>query len=141
MSVDMIGPEYLLTIYKITKRLSSSRLYQVLKSTLIKISHNLKCKLGRWRISSLPCRLAGTMHISKMITSKGHLISKCHFGVFNFFQKTNENNLTWGIIVVNLNLFILFLEETSAWKNHFNFVWPLGAIYDFRRKTRKVKSS
>ena len=31
---------------------------------------------------------------------KGKLISKCLFGVFNFFQKTNENKSTWGFIVV-----------------------------------------
>ena len=49
------------------------------------------------------------------------------FGVFNFLQKTNENKSTWGIIVVKLNLFVLFLEETLCWKNHFEFVWPLGA--------------
>ena len=57
--------------------------------------------------------------------AKGQLISKCFFGVFNFFQKTNENKSTWGIIVVNLNLFVRFLEETLTWKNHFDFVWPL----------------
>ena len=53
--------------------------------------------------------------------SRGHLISKCLFGVFTFFQKMNENKPT----VVKSNLFVRFLEEMSAWKNHFNFVWPL----------------
>ena len=57
--------------------------------------------------------------------SKGHLISKCLFGVFNFFQKTNENKSTWGTIIVKSNSFVHFLEETLAWKNHFNLVWPL----------------
>ena len=42
---------------------------------------------------------------------KSHLISKCLFGVFNFFQKTNENNSTWGIIVLKLNFLVRFLEE------------------------------
>ena len=27
--------------------------------------------------------------------------------------------------VVKSNLLVRFLEETSAWKNHFEFVWPL----------------
>ena len=27
-------------------------------------------------------------------SAKGQLISKCLFGVFNFFQKTNEKNVT-----------------------------------------------
>ena len=65
------------------------------------------------------------------ISVKGQLISKCLFGVFNFFnffQKTNENKSTWGIIVVKLNSFVRFLEETSAWKNHFDFVWPLAIL-------------
>ena len=61
--------------------------------------------------------------------STGHdkcqLISKCRFGVFNFFQKMNKNKSTWGIIVVKLNSFVQFLEESLAWKNHFNFVWHL----------------
>ena len=43
----------------------------------------------------------------------------------NFFQRTNENKSTWGIIVVKSNSFVHFLEETSAWKNHFHYVWPL----------------
>ena len=32
--------------------------------------------------------------------AKGQLISKCLFGVINFFQKTNENKSTRGFIVV-----------------------------------------
>ena len=30
-----------------------------------------------------------------------------------------------SLIVVKLNSFLCFLEETSAWKNRFDFVWPL----------------
>ena len=56
---------------------------------------------------------------------KGQLILKCLFGFFNFFQKANKKKSTWGIIVVKLNLFVRFLEETSAWKYYFDFVWPL----------------
>ena len=48
--------------------------------------------------------------------SKGQLISKCLFGVFTFLQKMYENKLTSQI----------FVEETVAWKNHFEFIWPLG---------------
>ena len=52
--------------------------------------------------------------------TKGQLISQCPFGVFTSFQKRNQNKL-----VVKSNLFVIFLEEKSAWKNHFEFVWPL----------------
>ena len=41
---------------------------------------------------------------------KGQLISKCLFGVFTFFQKTNENMPTRS----KSNLFVRCLEETSA---------------------------
>ena len=34
------------------------------------------------------------------VQTKGQIISKCLFGVFNFLQQTNENKLTWGFIVV-----------------------------------------
>ena len=47
---------------------------------------------------------------------KGQLISKCLFGVFKFFQKTNENKSTWGIIVVKSNFFVRFfgrIEDTK----------------------------
>ena len=36
----------------------------------------------------------------KFCSIKGQIISKWLFGVFNFLQKTNENKLTWGFIVV-----------------------------------------
>ena len=75
------------------------------------------------------------------ILLKGQLISKCLFVVFNFFQKTTENKSTWGTTVLKLNLFIL--EETSAWKNQFDFVWPLVAIgftIKYKRKLLVLKN-
>ena len=61
---------------------------------------------------------------SEKLCFKGHLISKCLFGVFNFIQKMNEYKSTRGFIVVS-RIRSLFLEETLAWKSHFYFVWPL----------------
>ena len=43
--------------------------------------------------------------------TKCHLISKCLFGVFNFFQKTNKNT---HCVVVKTNLFVRFLEEFTT---------------------------
>ena len=63
----------------------------------------------------------------KSILSKGQLISKCLFRVFNFFRKTNENKSTWGIIVVKSNSFVRFLEETSAWKKSFRLCLPFSS--------------
>ena len=71
------------------------------------------------------------------VQAKGQLISKCLFGVFNFFQKMNKNKSTWGIIVVKSNSFIHFLEETSAWKNNFDFVWPLAEV-DIQKGSSKL---
>ena len=46
-----------------------------------------------------------------MVLSKGQLISKCLFGVFNFpIPKKNKNKLTWGIIVVKSNFLFVFWE-------------------------------
>ena len=55
--------------------------------------------------------------------TKGQLISKCLFGVFNFFQKTNKNKSTWDIIVVKLNSFVRFLKEFMDWQFAFEFYW------------------
>jgi hypothetical protein len=64
--------------------------------------------------------------------SKGQLISKWLFGVFKFFQKTNENKSIWGIIVVKLNLFICFWkryhEKIISTLSH---VWPLVSKFNF----------
>ena len=65
----------------------------------------------------------GLKHIwSRARIDKGQ---KNVFGVFNFLPKMNENKSTWGFIVVKQNSFARFLEETSTWKNHFDFFWPL----------------
>ena len=61
------------------------------------------------------------------VWAKGQLILKCLFGVFTFFQKRTKTSRQ----VVKSNLFVRFLEETSAWKNHFEFVWPL-AVHPWR---------
>ena len=65
------------------------------------------------------------MLISINSNTKGQLISKYLFVVFNFLQKTNVKKQTCGFIVVKQNSFVRFLEEKSAWKNNFDFVWPL----------------
>ena len=64
----------------------------------------------------------------KTLFSKGQLILKWFFGVIDFLQKTNENKLTWGIIVVKSNLFVRFLEEIDVPKNNFEISWPLVAV-------------
>ena len=50
---------------------------------------------------------------------------KMSFWRFEFFQITNENNLTWGIIVVKSNFFVRFLEEFKTQIRHFEINWPL----------------
>ena len=59
------------------------------------------------------------------------------FGVFNFFQKTNENKSNWGIVIVKSNSLVRFLEESSAWKNDYDFVWPLILIGFLNEKFAK----
>ena len=57
--------------------------------------------------------------LAKNWRGKGQLISKCLFGDFKFFQKRNENKSTWGIIVVQSNVFVRFLEEFGIPKSPF----------------------
>ena len=66
---------------------------------------------------------------------KGQLISKCLFSVFTIFQKMKTNRQ-----VVKSNLFVYFLEETSAWKNHFEYVWPLKTSRNKLKKHFVTKS-
>ena len=58
-------------------------------------------------------------------TFKGQLISKCLFGVLNFFQNTNENKSTWVIMIVKSNFFIHFLEELRIPTSPYEINWPL----------------
>ena len=72
---------------------------------------------------------------NKSVAVKGHLISKCLLGFFNFLQKTSENKSTWVYIVVEENSFDCFLEEMSARKNNFDFFRPLSKRKLVRRVT------
>ena len=38
---------------------------------------------------------------------------------------SSEKRMKTSRQVVKSNLFVRFMEEASAWKNHFEFVWPL----------------
>ena len=71
--------------------------------------------LGRKKSSKKNCQIFDLIfyHLSYVAGhTKGQLISKCLFGVFRFFQKTNENKSTW------------FFWGNISLKNHFDFVWP-----------------
>ena len=69
-----------------------------------------------------------TYYLMKGNCSKGQLISKCHFGVFNFLQKNEQKKSTWGFVVVefvlsffggNVSLkvsFWLFLTFSNVYK-------------------------
>ena len=59
--------------------------------------------------------------LCKLVDSKGQLILKCLFGVFNFSQKNEQNKLSSGIIVVKSNSFSHILEEFTARQFAFEF--------------------
>ena len=59
----------------------------------------------------------------KMSKDKGQIISKCLFGVFNFFQKTNENTSH-----TSKNEFIRsFFGRIHGLKFAFEINWPLAS--------------
>ena len=52
--------------------------------------------------------LSATRFLLHFLYPKGDIISKCLFGVFKFFQKTNENKSIRDIIAVKSIFFRLF---------------------------------
>ena len=48
------------------------------------------------------------------------------FWCLQFSQKSNENNSTWGTLLVKSNFFLRFLEELKIPKRHFEINWPLA---------------
>ena len=50
------------------------------------------------------------------------------FWCLQFYQKTNENNSTWGTIEVKSNFFARFLGELKIPKRHFEINWPLAPV-------------
>ena len=60
---------------------------------------------------------------------KGHLISKCHFGVFNSSKKTNLKTLIFALAYWGRNfLFVFWKNLKHQKKRHFEINWPLGRI-------------
>ena len=51
------------------------------------------------------------------------------FGVFDFFQKTNEKSSYSS----KKNLFVCFLEEFEDAKNHFEINWPLEKVLKIKK--------
>ena len=51
--------------------------------------------------------------------TKGHLISKCLFGVFKFFQKMNGNKSAWGIKVILKGPFLKFSFPPKSEQKYF----------------------
>ena len=60
-----------------------------------------------------------------LLLCKGQLISKCLFGVFNFFQKMNENNQPNYYGTSSWIVFVRFLKNLKTPKRHFEINWPL----------------
>ena len=60
--------------------------------------------------------------------TKGQFIWKCLFGVFNFFQKTNEKKSTWSMYHSTVKFFHCFLKEFKIPTSPFEINWPLQRI-------------
>ena len=69
---------------------------------------------------------------------KGQLISKGLFGILEFFQKTNERILFYYCWAKNPNLFVCFLEESSACKKHYDSVWTLSNLHKENVFSRQI---
>ena len=65
----------------------------------------------------------------QMVTIKGQLISKGHFGILNSSKKWTEKiDLTTMIRTSGRIVFVQFLEELKTPKIHFEIYWPLASL-------------
>ena len=64
--------------------------------SLVKILFYVGIVKIQFNLLQIPCLEKESLCIESRTTafSKGQIISKCLFGVFNFLQKTNENKST-----------------------------------------------
>ena len=69
-------------------------------------------------------------------TTKGQLILTRFFGVFNFFQKTNKNKSTRGIVVLKSNWFICFFGRIVGLKKTLQLCLTFNRIEN--SKTRVI---
>ena len=63
------------------------------------------------------------------LPTKGQLISKCFLVSSISSKKQTKTSELRCTIVVKLNSFVRFLEESSAWKKYYDFVWPLAYLF------------
>ena len=61
-----------------------------------------------------------------VISTKGQLISKCLFGIFNSPKKTNEKIPLYYYGTSSRIIFVSFLGELKTPKRHFKINWPLA---------------
>ena len=60
------------------------------------------------------------------------------FWCLQFSQKMNENNSTWGTLVVKSNFFVRFFGELKVPKGHFEINWPL--VFSFSKMSDKLST-
>ena len=71
----------------------------------------------------------------KVSVAKGHLISKCLFGVLNSSKKqTKKFNLTKCYATSGRIIIVHFLEEFKTQKRYFEINWPLEKTQQFWAK-------
>jgi hypothetical protein len=80
-------------------------------------------------------------HDDDLVLAKGQIISKGLFGILEFFQKTNERILFYYCWAKNPNLFVCFLEESSACKKHYDSVWTLSNLHEKMFSPGKFRKS
>ena len=64
------------------------------------------------------------------LAHKGQLIFERTFCYLWILPKNEQNNTIIVLSSKKSNLFACFLEESSTWKIHYNFVWPLEQLVD-----------
>ena len=103
------------------------------------------CFFGILKAPKVPCESSlplATVNVLQtwpsdiVLWSKGQLISKCLFGVFNSPKKRKKTiRLEVPYVVVKSNFFVHFLGELKILKRHFEINWPLET-WDFAFELR-----
>ena len=129
ISIMMFSPVYFFWVHTLLKSVLGMHEQQIPKCSRSFYEIRTSVKFGFFFFvktcgEQIIVSLLNDCVVLDMYLTKGQLISKWLF-VPSISSKKNENKSTLGFIVGKKNSFIRFFEETLAWKNPFDFFWPL----------------
>ena len=107
--------------------------FETLSSYLIWLLFITPATFKHWQITYLSILCLSFLVLFHLFLTcyKGHLISKCFFGVFNSPKSQTKNNSTWGAIVVKLIFFSFFFWENWRYQKDISKLTDLQWVFHF----------